>query len=238
MPFLGVVITEEGIIPNKEKTKAIEDIKPPTTLKQLRSVLGIFAYYRRFIPRFSEIAKPLYDLTRKRTGKAFEFTEEAQESFDFLKRAITSEPIVLHYPDWERPFEIHTDASGKGLGAVLTQRIDSTEKVIMYASRSLTEIERKYQTYEQECLAVVWAVELFRKYIRNRQTTILTDCAALQWLATRTEGSRVMRWMMRLQEFQLQAITRLVKVADNLRRDAPLFVINIAICHHFSSDTK
>jgi RNase H-like domain found in reverse transcriptase len=198
MPFLGVVITEDGIRPNKEKTKAIMDIEPPTTLKQLRSVLGIFAYYRKFIPGFSERARPLYELTKKGAGKQFKMTAEAIDAFNGLKVVITSEPIMLHYPDLDQPFEIHTDASGQGIGAILTQRII--------------------------CLAVVWSVELFRKYIRNRKTTILTDCAALQWLSTRTEGSRVMRWMMRLQEFQLEIRHRRGKKngnADSLSR-APL----------------
>ena len=73
----------------------------------------------------------------------------------------------------------------------------------MYASKSLNEMERKYQVYEQECLAVVWAAELFRKYIRNNKTIVLTDCAALQWLKSRKIGARVSRWILRLQEFDL-----------------------------------
>src|SRR5437879_5333816 len=68
----------------------------------------------------------------------------------------------------------------------------------MFASRTLNAAEKKYQIYEQECLAVVWAVELFRDYIRNHRTVVRTDCYALQWLKTREEGSRVMRWIMRL----------------------------------------
>ena len=75
----------------------------------------------------------------------------------------------------------------------------------MYASRSLNENERKYQSYEQECLAVVWAAEIFRQYIGRKKTIVKTDCAALQWLTqTKTHGARVMRWIMRLQEFELE----------------------------------
>ena len=73
----------------------------------------------------------------------------------------------------------------------------------MYASKALAANEKKYQIYEQECLAVVWAAELFKKYIRNTKTKVLTDCAALQWLKTHTAGARVMRWIMRLQKFDL-----------------------------------
>ena len=74
----------------------------------------------------------------------------------------------------------------------------------MYASRSLTDVKKRYQIYEQECLAVVWSTQLFRKYIKNRKTTVLTDCAALQWLKTRTDVARVARWIMRLQVFYLE----------------------------------
>ena len=127
MTFLGIIITRDGMIPNPEKTKAIMALPLPKTLKQLRRVLGIFAYYRKFIPKFSKRAKPLYDLTKKGVRKEkgnITLTEEAKDAFDDLKTAITSEPIVLHYPDWSKPFEIHTDASTEAVAAVLTQRID------------------------------------------------------------------------------------------------------------------
>src|SRR6185437_15835041 len=229
MPFLGVIITKEGIQPNPEK-KAITELQYPKTLKQLRSMLGIFAYYRRFIPRFSEIARPLYEQTKKnvqnkRTSQGIVLSQQSKDAFDNLKQVITSEPIVLHYPDWTQAFEIHCDASKEAVAAILTQRIDGAERVIMYASKSLSSIEQRYQTYEQECLAVVWAVELFRKYIRNSKTVVLTDCHALQWLKTRTEGSRVMRWIMRLQEFDLDIRHRKGKHSgnvDGLTRDPAL----------------
>ena len=95
----------------------------------------------------------------------------------------------MHYPDWDQPFEIHTDASKEAVAAILTQKIDGVERVIMYASKSLNEMESKYQVYEQECLAVVWSAELFRKYIRNNKTIVLTDCAALQWLQVAEDRS-------------------------------------------------
>jgi hypothetical protein len=108
MPFLGVIITEKGVEPNPEKTQAITKLEYPKTLKQLRRVLGIFAYYRKFIPHFSEKAAPLYAQTKKfvqnkRVGSAIILTDESKKAFDELKRAITSEPIVLHYPDWINP---------------------------------------------------------------------------------------------------------------------------------------
>jgi exodeoxyribonuclease III len=222
MPFLGIIITQDGMIPNPDKVKAVSSLEAPKTLKQLRSTLGIFAYYRKFIPKFAKKAAPLYEQTKKfvqnkrdRAGK-IELTEASIKAFKKLKEAITKEPIILHYPDWNQPFEIHTDASTKGIGAILCQQIDGKERVIMYASKTLSPIEKRYQIYEQECLAVVWAAELFRKYIRNTKTKVLTDCAALQWLKTRTDGARVMRWILRLQEFDLDIVHRKGKLSGNV----------------------
>ena len=154
------------MMPNPEKVKAVKELQPPKTLKQLRSTLGIFAYYRKFIPKFSKIAAPLYEQTKKyvqnkrdRAGR-IELSEESIKAFEQLKEAITTEPIILHYPDWDKSFEIHTDASQEAVAAILCQRIDGKERVIMYASKALAANEKKYQIYEQECLAVVWAAEL------------------------------------------------------------------------------
>ena len=169
-----MIITRDGMIPNPEKTSAISKLAYPSTLKELRSALGMFAYYRRFIAKFSEIAAPLYDQTKKsiknpRNTKGIILTNDSKSSFDFLKKAITSEPIMIHYPNWDVPFEIHTDASKKAVAAILCQQIDGQERVLMYASKTLLPTEQKYHIYEQEALAVVWAAEIFKKYIRNRR---------------------------------------------------------------------
>ena len=84
---------------------------------------------------------------------------------------------MLMYPEWDCPFEIHCDASHQAIAAILSQRVKGMERVVMYASRALTVIEKKYQIYEKECLAVVWAVEVFRKYIRNRTATSTSSTA-------------------------------------------------------------
>ena len=175
IPFLGVIITQNGMIPNPEKTAAIEKLDFPQTLKELRSVLGMFAYYRRFIANFSEIAAPLYDQTKKnvknpRNSKGIVLSEKSKAAFTFLKKAITSEPVILHYPDWDLPFEIHTDASTNAVAAILCQKIDGLERVIMYASKTLLPAERKYHIYEQEALAVVWAAAFLRNtFVTNVQ---------------------------------------------------------------------
>src|SRR3954471_17252785 len=123
IPFLGVVLQENGIIPNKEKTKAISDLPLPASLGQLRRTMGMFAYYRRAIKDFSKIAAPLYRHTGKgvqnKKGKHKEILldQGARKAFAILKRAITV------FPDWGEPFEIHCDASTEALGAILLQVI-------------------------------------------------------------------------------------------------------------------
>jgi len=219
IPFLGVVLQRDGMVPNREKTKAITELKAPSTVGQLRRTLGIFAYYRKFIEGFSEIAAPLYALTgkgaqnKRNKHKEILLSQEAQESFAHLKKIITEEPIMLHFPDWTQPFEIHCDASKQAIAGILSQQVEGKERVIMYASRTLNPNEKKYQTYEQECLALVWAVELFRQYIRNYKTVVRTDCSALK---SKKEGSRVMRWIMRLQEFDLDIQHRRGRKSGNV----------------------
>jgi hypothetical protein len=129
--------------------------------------MGMFAYYRKFIKDFSKVAAPLYSHTgngvqsKRGKNKGIVLGEDAKEAFEALKKAITRTPVMLAFPDCEVPFEIHCDASTEALGAILLQVVNKEEKVIMYASRTLNMTEKKYQVYELECLAVVWAHQEF-----------------------------------------------------------------------------
>jgi hypothetical protein len=140
IPFLGVVLKETGIVPNREKTKAIDDIPLPKTIGQLRRTMGMFAYYRKFIKDFSKVAAPLYSHTgngvqsKRGKNKGIVLGEDAKEAFETLKKAITQTPAMLAFPNWEVPFEVHCDASTEALGAILLQVINKEEKVITYAS--------------------------------------------------------------------------------------------------------
>jgi len=145
----------------------------------LRGVLGLFSYYRRFIENFSKIADPLYELLKK--DITYIWTESQQEAFEFLKKKLTTAPII-QYPDFEKPFFLYTDASGTGIGAVLAQKNDKLEHVIAYASRTLNAAEKNYGVTELECLAIVWAVKYFRHYLWGSKFTIITDHTALKWL--------------------------------------------------------
>ena len=193
MLFLGHQLSKDGILPNPEKVNKVKDWPIPKNTKEVHSFLGMALYYQRFISQFSKWASPLHDLIRpiamtKKHVKlpplannlpSFNWTAVHQESFDKLKDALTSAP-VLAYPDYSRRFILETDASLKGLGAVLTQEDDEGNfRIIAYASRTLKPYEcsmRNYSSAKLELLALKWAVcKKFKDYLIGTRFTVLTD---------------------------------------------------------------
>jgi hypothetical protein len=155
----------------------------------------------------------------KKENKDFRWTERQQEAFETLKEKLMNHPI-LEYPDYEKEFILITDASGKGLGAVLTQLDENgKERVIAYASKSLLPAEKNYSITEQECLAIVWGIKHFHKYLVRRKFTIWTDHSALKYLQTAKipEGKR-MRWTLKLQQYSFEIKHRAGK--ENKNADA------------------
>ncbi|XP_025267880.1 uncharacterized protein LOC112639130 [Camponotus floridanus] len=118
--YLGHIIGSDGVRPDPAKVKAVMNFPIPKNPKNIKQFLGLAGYYRRFIPNFSKIAKPLTDLLKK--DKKFEWTEKQTEAFDILRNSLCSEPI-LQYPDFSKPFVLTTDASGYAVGGVLSQGI-------------------------------------------------------------------------------------------------------------------
>ena len=196
--YLGHIVSSNGVETDPGKTKIIKAWSTPTKLKELRQFLGITSYYRRFVKDFARIAAPLYRLTEE--GKAWNWTDECQEAFELLKRKLISPPI-LAFPDFNLTFVVDCDASNNGLGAVLSQLSDS-EKVVAYASRTLSKAERKYSATRREMLSLVWAVRHFRPYLYGQKFIVRTDHSALQWLRSfREPEGQVARWLEQLAEF-------------------------------------
>ena len=116
---------------------------------------------------------------------------------------------MLSCPDFGIPFCLHTDASGTGLGAVLTQTIEGVEYVLSYASRSLADAEARYSTMERECLAVVWAIQKFRAYLEGYHFTVITGHSSLRWLHNlKNPNGRLARWALSLLEYDFEIVHR------------------------------
>ena len=174
--FLGHSISAEGLSPQEEKVAAVRDLSP-IDISSLRSALGLFSYYRKFVKGFSVIASPLRSLLRK--GVPWHWGEEQQNYFSELKdKLCTTE--VRRRPDSTLPYVLATDWSQKGMGAGLSQ-IDKEgkEHPVAYASKTCNPGEKNYGSCEGECLAVVWATNHFREYLfgtpfhtHNRSRTI------------------------------------------------------------------
>jgi hypothetical protein len=124
---LGHTISQDGVSVDPEKVQEVMDWKPPTTVWQIRSILGLAGYYRRFIPNFSRIAKPMTESLKK--GVKYEWSQKSDDAFHTLRQHLTTAP-VLAQPDNTKPFDVYCDASGTGLGCVLMQ----DNRVIVYAS--------------------------------------------------------------------------------------------------------
>lgn len=147
--------------------------------EQVQSFLGFCSYYRKFVSGFSLIAKPLYNLTEEK--RKFEWSSKCEKAFDHLKEVLFSSPI-LSFPVGPERFILDTDASNHGIGAVLSQVQNGTEKVIAYFSRVFSKTEKNYCITRRELLAVVDAVKSFHHYLYGRNFIVRTDHIALRWL--------------------------------------------------------
>lgn len=199
--FLGHVVNEHGVSPDPKKVDCIRNWPIPKTVTEVRSFLGLCSYYRRFVSGYSFIAKPLHSLTEK--GQPFAWTAKCEEAFETLKKRLISAPILAH-PDFSLPFILDTDASDHAIGAVLSQRIGKVEKVVAYASRSLSKSERKYCVTRKELLALVYFVKYFRHYLYGQRFTIRTDHGSLRWLMKfKNPEGQVARWLETLAAYQM-----------------------------------
>ena len=208
--YLGHVIRPGTLEIAPKATEAIKNLKPPKNVTELRSFLGLCNVFRRFVPNFSRIAAPLNKKLKKGEPQHFDHLtdEELSAMKDLQDKLIT--PPVLALPRPNGRITIDTDACAYQVGCVLLQeQEDQTVKPIGYWSRSLTDAERRYDTTQRECLAVVWAILLLRPYLEGTRFTIRTDHSALKWLLNLADSSgRLARWRLRLTEFEFDIVHR------------------------------
>ena len=206
-----------GIEEDPDKVEKVKNWPTPENADELRSFIAFAGYYRRFVKDFSKITKPLTDMlpptTRKRNKnkeqKEWNWTKTEQGIFEDLKEILTSPPI-LAYPNFENPFELHTDASIKGLGAVLYNIQDGQKKVVAYASRSLSKSEKNYSAYKLEYLALKWSItEKFSDYLLGKPFTVLTDNNPLTYILTSAKlDATGQRWASALGQYNFSILYR------------------------------
>ncbi|KAH0822314.1 hypothetical protein GEV33_000477 [Tenebrio molitor] len=177
--YLGYVVNRQGLNVDPSKVSAVVDMPRPRGVRDVRRIIGMMSWYRRFVPNFSTTVAPLTNLTKKKTR--FTWSSECERAFVDVKNALINAPI-LSCPDFEHCFTLQCDASDDGTGAVLTQNIDGHERVVCYLSRALLPAEERYTTTEKECLSVIYAIERLRCYLEGTRFTVVTDHYSLLWL--------------------------------------------------------
>ena len=211
--YLGHVVSENGVHTDPEKTEKVNNWPQPKTPTEVRSFLGLASYYRRYIEGFSSIAKPLTALTEK--DRNFNWTPECEEAFRLLKHKLVTAPI-LAYPQISEPFILDTDASNYAIGAVLSQNQDGDERVIAYASRTLSKPEQNYCVTRRELLAIVNFLKHFRHYLYGQEVLVRTDHGALRWLLNfKNPEGQIARWLEVITQYRLTIKHRPGRVHSN-----------------------
>ena len=191
--FLGHIVSKDGVATDPGKVSTVRDWPTPRSTTEVRSFVGLCAYYRRFIRNFSQVAKPLHRLTEKNVK--FSWSDNCQSAFEELKVRLTSAPI-LTYPNERDEFTLDTDASDKAMGAVLSQVQDGAEKVIAYGSKTFSRSERNYCVTRKELLAVVYFTKYFKQYLLGKHFIIRTDHGSLRWLMNfKDPQGQTARWL-------------------------------------------
>ncbi|GFX28704.1 retrovirus-related Pol polyprotein from transposon 17.6 [Trichonephila clavipes] len=232
--LLGFVVTPEGILIDKDKSVSINEFPVPKDQKQIKSFLGCCNFYRRYIKNFAKRALPLMNLLRKDTP--FEWTSETQEAFDDIKKAILNSP-VLALPDQNAELQITTDASSRGIGAVLEQKYPNSEvKPLYFFSKKLNPSQSKYNATVLEFFAIYTPLNFFRPFLLGRKFKVFTDHKPLAgFLSNKNPSSKILGWKLALEEFNYDIHYikgSLNSVADHLSR----YINNITIALPDSKD--
>src|SRR5882672_742675 len=218
--LLGWLVTGKGLCIDPSKVTGISEWpRTLTSVKQVQKTMGVLGYQRPFILGFAAIAKPIIELTKK--GTPFEWTEERRQALETLIQKVTTAP-VLAYPDLERPFEMEVDASAYAVGAILFQKDDQGRKQdVGYYSKALNPVERNYNIWDREFLAVIKALGNWRHILIGtpHKITVWTDHANLQYYC---QPQKVNRQVARGINFMAEFPLELKHIAEKKNRADPL----------------
>ena len=202
VPYMGHIITRDGLKPDPEKVRAVVELPIPTDKKGVQRLLGSVTYLSRFLSRLSDVAEPLRRLTDKQAH--FEWRDDHTDTLNEIRKMLTTAPVLKYY-NVKEEVTIQCDASEKGLGATLLQN----GQPVSFASRALTKTEQNYAQIEKECLAIVYSCEKFDQFIQGRKVTVLTDHKPLVPIfkkAIHNAPKRLQRMMLRLQTYQPEIV--------------------------------
>jgi hypothetical protein len=169
---------------DNHKVKAILDWEPPKSVSALRSFLGLASYYRKFIKNFAKIATPLTNFLKK-FARTYEWDGACDEAFETLK-GILVEASVLKLLDFDKDFEIHSDASDFAIGRVLVQ----DGRLVAFESKKLSETERRWPTHEKEMWAIIHCLKTWGHYIGSKDVVVWTDNVTLKYFVTQPKLSQ------------------------------------------------
>ena len=225
--FLGHIVGRHGVRKSEPYMKAVRDFPKPTTVKELRSFLGLANFQRKFVPNCSVLSRPLTSFMGLSDKTKLNWTAEMEESYENLKSALCS-AMELAYPDYSADanrMEVSTDASGTGAGACLTQLQNGIVRVISYASTTFSRTQQNYSTIDRELAAIRWALRTFRGFLFGVPFLLFTDHRPLVYMNNIAQrNSRIARTMSELAEFDFEVRYRAGKdnqIADTLSRLTP-----------------
>ena len=208
--YLGHLISGKGIEPVPEKLESIKNMPSPTTPKEVKQFLGLIGYYRKFIPKFSDVARPLTNLTKK--DVPFEWTPDCQQTFQLLKDLLIAEPI-LKYPDPNKPYVLYTDASKYAWSCVLTQEYEYEDEgklkkihhPITYASGLFKGSQINWATLTKEAYAIYRSVRKLTYYLEDADVLLRSDHLPLKkFLEKNTLNSKVNNWAVEISPFRIE----------------------------------
>ena len=206
--YLGHLISGEGIKPLPEKLESIKEMPPPTTPKEVKQILGLIGYYRKFVPRFANVARPLTNLTR--LDQPFEWSDKCQASFELLKEALIKEPI-LRFPDPNKPYTLYTDASKYAWSCVLTQYTHDIDKKQIVVNHPITYVSGLFQGSQlnwvaltKEAYAIYMSIKKLTYYLEDAEITLRSDHLPLKrFLQKNTLNTKVNNWAVEISPFKI-----------------------------------